>query len=73
MYYNKAGEQRPRPLKVILGSTEQAKVLMDATDIRVGSDNPLFFSKGLSPQRKTEDERPSNRAFTASKKGEKNT
>ncbi len=39
-YYNKAGE--PRPLKVILGSAEQAKVFIDATDIRGNSGNPVF-------------------------------
>ncbi len=49
-YYNKPGEQRPRPLKVILGSTEQAKVLIDATDIRVNSGNPVFFQRDYHPK-----------------------
>ncbi len=53
-----------------MGSAEQAKVLIDVTDIRVNSATQCFF-KGLSPQRKTEDERASNRVFTASKKGRK--
>ncbi len=49
-YYNKEGEQKPHPLKVILGSAEQAKVLIDATDIRVNSGNPGFFQRDYHPK-----------------------
>ncbi len=48
-YCNKDGEQRPRPLKVILESAEQAQKLIDTKRI---------FSKGFPPHGKTEDERP---------------
>ncbi len=63
-YFDKAREQRSRPLKIILESAEHAKVFIDTTGIRVNSGNPIF-SKGTIIQGKTEDERASNRAFTA--------
>ncbi len=43
-------EQRQRPLKVILGSTEQAKVLRKTTDIRVKLGNSVFFHRDYHPK-----------------------
>ncbi len=50
MHYYKAGKQRPRPLKEILRSAEQAKVLIDATDFRVNLGNPVFFQRDYHPK-----------------------
>ncbi len=70
-FYNKAGEQRPRPLKVIFGSSEQAKVLIDATDIRVNSGNPVFFQRGYHPKERQKMRELRTELSLRQKRGEK--
>ncbi len=59
-YYKIGGEQRPRPLKVILESAEQAQKLIDTKCVWRNLAISVFFQKDFHPteiQKRREDER----------------
>ncbi len=60
-----------RPLKEILGSAEQAKVLIDATDIRVNSGNPVFFQRDYHPKERQKMRELRTELSLRQKRGEK--